>query len=60
MCTVLSYLSDTSNVFNPGFLVETEIPVQSEANVVSVEAIGKFLLVQKMLLEGTSDGRLTT
>ena len=53
-----SYLSDSSDIFDSGFLVEAEIPVQPEANVVSIETVGKFMLVQKMLLERTSDARL--
>ena len=53
------YLSDPPDVFDPGFLVEAEILVQPEANVVPVETVGKFTLVQKMLLESTCDGRLS-
>lgn len=59
MFAMFPYLSDSSDVFDPGFLVEAEVPVQSEANVVPIEAVGEFMLVQKMLLESTGDGRLT-
>ena len=52
------YLSDPSDIFDSGFLVEAEIPIQPEANVVTIEPVGKFVQVQKVLLESTSDGRL--
>lgn len=53
-----SYLSNSSDVFDSGFVVEAKVLVQSEANVIPIEAVGKFLFVQKMLFESTGDGGL--
>lgn len=55
---VFLYLSDPPDVFVAGFLVEAEVLVQSEADVVPVEAVGKLVLVQEMVLESTCDSGL--
>lgn len=43
MFAASSYLPDTPDVLDSGFLVKAKIPVQPEANVVSIEAVGKFM-----------------
>lgn len=54
----LGHLSDTPNVFHSGVFVKAEIFVETEADVVSVEAVGKPALVQQGLLKSTCDGGL--
>ena len=39
-------------------VIEAEVLIETEANVVTIEAVGELLEVKQMLLKRTSDGRL--
>jgi hypothetical protein len=51
----MSYLPDSPDVLVPGLFVKSKVFVQTESNVVSVEAVREFPKVEKVLLEGASD-----
>ena len=51
-------LANTANVLVARLLIEAEVLIETEANVVTIEAVGELLEVKQMLLKRTSDGRL--
>ena len=53
-----TYLANTANVLVARLLIEAEVLIETEANVVTIEAVGELLEVKQMLLKRTSDGRL--
>lgn len=48
----------SAHVLNTGFLVKSEILVQAESDVITVQAVSVQTLVQEVLLKSSSDGRL--
>lgn len=54
-CEELGNLPDATYVLVPGLFVEAEILVESESDVVPVEAVGEFVEMEKVLLECTCD-----
>lgn len=53
-----NYLSYAANVFVTVLLRESQVLVESEADVVAVEAIGSDAEVQEVLLQRRCDSRL--
>lgn len=53
----MRYLGDPSDVFIPILLAESQILVQSEADVVTIEAVGGQSEVQQVLLQCDGYGR---
>lgn len=45
----LSYLADSANVLVPRCLIEAQILVQPEAHIVTVQPVGEFVEMEKML-----------
>lgn len=50
-----THLADAADILVPRLLVKSEVLVEAESDVVAVEAVGKLLQVQKVLLEGACD-----
>ena len=44
-----THLAHSSDVLVPRLLVESEVVVEAEPDIVTVEAIGEFMEVEKML-----------
>lgn len=53
-----AYFADPADVLRARLFVEAKILVESEADVVAVEAVGELLEVEEMLLERACDRRL--
>jgi hypothetical protein len=52
---ILSDLAYPSDVFIARFFVESEVPVQSKADIISIQTVGKFFKVEEMLFQGARD-----
>ena len=50
-----SYLTNPTDVLVPRLFVESEIFVEAEADVITVETIGELFEMQEMLFESTCD-----
>ena len=46
-------LADSADVLIARLFVETKVLVQTETNIISIQAIGEFMEVQQVLLKGT-------
>ena len=57
-CSESAYLSDSPNVLVARRLVEAEVFIQTKSDVIAIQAIGKFMEVEEMLLKRTGDGGL--
>lgn len=55
----LGHLTDTADVLVSGLLVESEILVQAETHIVTVQTVGAEALLEKVLLECCGDGGLS-
>ena len=51
-----AYLSDPPDVLVPALLVETQILVQTESHIVTIKSVRCEPLVEKVLLQGSSNG----
>jgi hypothetical protein len=54
-----TYLRYPPDVLIAVFLCEAQVLVQSKANIVAVETVGREAEVQKVLLKSSRDGRLS-
>lgn len=57
-CLATAYLSDPPNVLIARLLVEAEVLIQTKPDIIAIQAIGKFIEVEEMLLKRACDGRL--
>lgn len=53
-------LANTTDVLVPRLLVKTQVLIQSEPHIVSIQTIGELVQVKQVLLEGARDSGLLT
>lgn len=52
------YLANPTDILIPGLLVKTQVLIQSKADIITIQPIGKLVHMKQVLLESASDGGL--